>query len=167
MAVELRKYPWSLERYRFCLSFFYFFGFHLFHLNIIFFYKKYPWSLERYNFHFIFLIFLVLIFKFYHFQSGSVWHHTRDEESPKIEQVKYFLTRDPVFVTRSSWLNCALRDDQAVYWVMSVWYSNGWYLVVLCQYKVILDNSWWPSVREHKNWTGEVNKWSLFPPKCQ
>ena len=49
--------------------------------------------------------FLVFIFKFYHFQSGSVWHHTRDEESPKIEQVKYFLTRDPVFVTRSSFCN--------------------------------------------------------------
>ena len=30
--------------------------------------------------------------------------------------VSVFLYRKPV-ITRSSWLNCALRDDEAVYWV--------------------------------------------------
>ena len=40
-------------------------------------------------------------------------------------------------LTRSSWLNCALQDDEAVYWVSKG--SNGWYLVVLSQYEVIID----------------------------
>ena len=39
-----------------------------------------------------------------------------------------------VYKTRSSWLNCALRDDEAVYWVSIRYYEavavgNWWYLV--------------------------------------
>ena len=38
--------------------------------------------------------------------------------------------------TRSTWLNNALRVHEAVYWVIILNDSNGWYLVVLSQYKV-------------------------------
>ena len=43
--------------------------------------------------------------------------------------------------TRSSGLNCAFWDDEAVYWV-SIVQQYGWHLVVLSQYKVVLANSW-------------------------
>ena len=33
--------------------------------------------------------------------------------------------------TRTSWLNCALRDDEAVYWV-SIWH-----------YEAVADGNWW------------------------
>ena len=39
--------------------------------------------------------------------------------------------------TRSSGLNCAFWDDEAVYWV-SIVQQYGWHLVVLSQYKVVL-----------------------------
>ena len=36
------------------------------------------------------------------------WHLIRKNKHP---------TRTNIYVTGSSWLNCALRDDEAVYWV--------------------------------------------------
>ena len=36
--------------------------------------------------------------------------------------------------TRSSWLNCVLRGDEAVYWV-----SIGQHWLVLSQYEVLID----------------------------
>ena len=36
--------------------------------------------------------------------------------------------------TRSSWLNCALRGDEAVFWV-----SRGQQLAVLSQYEGVID----------------------------
>ena len=38
------------------------------------------------------------------------------------------------FITIPSWLNCVLRGDEVVY----LYDSNGWYLVVLGQYRAIL-----------------------------
>ena len=39
--------------------------------------------------------------------------------------------------TRSSWLNCGLRDDEAVYWVSIG--QHGWYLAVPRQYETVID----------------------------
>ena len=40
--------------------------------------------------------------------------------------------------TRSSWLNCALRGDEAVYWV-SIGQQCGWYLTELSHYEAVID----------------------------
>ena len=83
-------------------------------------------------------------------------------------------------MTRSSWLNCALRDDEAVYWVSighcmswmngktlwvsvgrywlahsgtgSVWSGTGWFLVKLGQYGALLVGTWWYWVSIGRYW---------------
>ena len=44
-------------------------------------------------------------------------HHTKDQ----ISDIQCHPKR--IRKTRSSWLNCALRDDEAVYWVSIVHYE--------------------------------------------
>ena len=42
-----------------------------------------------------------------------------------------------MYETRSSWLNCGLRGDEAVYWVSIG--QHGWYLAVPRQYETVID----------------------------
>ena len=46
-------------------------------------------------------------------------HHFHALWTPdlRIRYWLWWLPNEMVSVTRSSWLNCALRDDEAVYWV--------------------------------------------------
>ena len=62
-----------------------------------------------------------------HRSSSSVSSHQRP---PEME----FCHHEHFFKTRSSWINCALRDDEAVYWVSKGHYEavavgNWWYWV--------------------------------------
>ena len=40
---------------------------------------------------------------------------------------------------RSSWLNCALRGDEAVYWVSVGQLCNDWFLAALSHYEAVID----------------------------
>ena len=69
--------------------------------------------------------------------------------------------------TRPSWLNCVLRDDEAIHWVSLV--QQWLYLLILSQYKVVLVYSWWHWVsivlvclkilRKVDIWSDDTNPW--------
>ena len=99
---------------------------------------------------------------------SSSWHWCRQGGSPlcssppwtafsRRERTSTMFVINPRIETRSSWLNCALRDEEAVYWV-----SIG-------HYKAVAVGTWWYWVsRGHlclyilnkvEIWTGVTDAW--------
>ena len=57
--------------------------------------------------------------KYCHGGASNMYKHERCIKYVRIQvqQIRTIQVVQQICITRSSWLNCALRDDEAVYWV--------------------------------------------------
>ena len=121
-----------------------FFGFHPFHVNIIFLYKNIleAWRDTGFIIH--------CSFFWFSFENFIIFNQDLFGITPEMKRAQK-LNRWSILLIRDPVVGSTVR-----YEMMKLCTESVWYLVVLSQYGMILANSWWPSVREPKYFSSRL-----------